>query len=265
MSTLTRLFTPAPVPTRPLVWTLGNVLMLAGMYLLLYVGGTYAYIDYLRQAARGDSDIDVPQHTLVGMQESQLNSGVTFTVPALNAGGSAALPDAAAGTALVDRLMIPSIGVDSKVIEVGWQTVEQNGQLVSIWDVAEYAVGHHRGSANPRDGGNIVLAGHVGGYGRVFENLFYVAPGDDVLVYSDGQQYRYTVTQRVIVDEEGADEAQRLSNAAYIGETDSEMITMVTCWPLEGPNQFAQRIIVRAMPAVADAIIQLPPAAQTIR
>jgi hypothetical protein len=43
------------------------------------------------------------------------------------------------------------------------------------------------------------------------------------------------------------------------------MITMVTCWPLEGPNRFAQRIIVRAQPAVADALIQLPPAAQTIR
>jgi hypothetical protein len=37
---------------------------------------------------------------------------------------------------------------------------------MAIWQVAEYAVGQHRGSANPGEGDNIVLAGHVGGFGQ---------------------------------------------------------------------------------------------------
>ncbi|MBO9318980.1 MAG: sortase, partial [Chloroflexus sp.] len=46
--------------------------------------------------------------------------------------------------ATVERLVIPKIKVDSKVIEVGWETVEENGQLISVWQVAEFAVGQHR-------------------------------------------------------------------------------------------------------------------------
>ena len=81
-----------------------------------------------------------------------------------------AIPDAerTAHDSTVTRVIIPSIGVDSKAVEVGWEVKEQNGQQVAVWQVAECAVGQHRGSANPGEGENIVLAGHVGGYGKVF-------------------------------------------------------------------------------------------------
>ncbi|MBO9372779.1 MAG: sortase [Chloroflexus sp.] len=153
--------------------------------------------------------------------------------------------------ATVERLVIPKIKVDSKVIEVGWETVEENGQLISVWQVAEFAVGQHRGSANPGEGGNIVLAGHVGGYGRVFKDLFYLQPGDEVIVYSRGQPYRYIVHERIIVDEEGVPAEQRLANARYIAPTGYEVVTMITCWPPSGPDKFKQRVIVRALPAAS--------------
>ncbi len=151
--------------------------------------------------------------------------------------------------ATVERLVIPKIKVDSKVIEVGWETVEENGQLISVWQVAEFAVGQHRGSANPGEGDNIVLAGHVGGYGRVFKDLFYLQPGDEVIVYSRGQPYRYIVHERIIVDEEGVPAEQRLANARYIAPTGYEVVTMITCWPPSGPDKYKQRVIVRALPA----------------
>ncbi|WP_322494368.1 sortase [Chloroflexus sp.] len=157
-------------------------------------------------------------------------------------------PVRAEWVATVDRLVIPAIRVDFKVIEVGWDTIEENGQLISVWQVAEYAVGQHRGSANPGEGDNIVLAGHVGGYGRVFKDLFYLKPGDEVIVYSRGQPYRYIVNERIVVDEEGAPPEQRLANARYIAPTGYEVVTMVTCWPPSGPDKFKQRVIVRALP-----------------
>lgn len=178
MSTRTRLF-----------WTLGNALLLVGVVLLLYVGGVYAQAEYSRYAARGDTDAPPPQAIGIVAREAP----VPFTAPILSTASidgqiAGAIPDAtrAAHESTVTRVVIPSIGVDSKAVEVGWEVKEQNGQQVAAWQVAEYAVGQHRGSANPGEGDNIVLAGHVGGYGKVFKDLFYVRPGDQITLYAPG-------------------------------------------------------------------------------
>jgi sortase A len=117
-----------------------------------------------------------------------------------------------------------------------------------VWQVAEYAVGQHRGSANPGDGENIVLAGHVGGYGKVFKDLIAVKPGDPITLYSQGQQYLYTVTEQVVVKEEGVSAAQQAANALYIGPAHREVVTLITCWPPRGPEKYQYRVIVRAVP-----------------
>lgn len=250
---------------RRVYWTLGNLLAIAGLYLLLYVGGVYSEITYHRMAARGDSDIAAPR-VLMGGAGNQ--AGVSFAsapvtptsaapvalpafeAPVLAGQGEAAPSPAPAEVhqALVERIVIPSIKVDSKVIEVGWEVVEQDGQQVAVWQVAEYAVGQHRGSANPGEGGNIVLAGHVGGYGKVFRDLFYVRPGEPVVLYSEGRQFLYVVKERLVVPEEDASPEQRAENARLIAPTDYEVVTLVTCWPLTGPKKFTQRVIIRAFP-----------------
>ena len=152
----------------------------------------------------------------------------------------------------VTRIVIPAIKVDKKVVEVGW-TVQQDadGQAVAIWDVEKYRVGHHKGSSNPGGGGNIVLAGHSGGWVYPFNDLYYLKPGDDVQLYSAGQLYDYTVSEHILVDEVGQPLDKRRENARYIEPTEEEMVTMVACWPLSGPNKFSQRIIIRAKPASA--------------
>lgn len=277
-------------PPRRKLWLLGTVLMLVGAGLLIYVLFTTLQIEYYRWAARGDSPLPAPQLTTSGFRPADarplpLLADDTVAVPAPTAVGGminsttvtngvqAIVPrstGAFAGVdsglliseppapvqtdwvATVERLVIPKINVDSKVIEVGWETIEENGQLISVWQVAEFAVGQHRGSANPGDGDNIVLAGHVGGYGRVFKDLFYLQPGDEVIVYSRGQPYRYIVHERIIVDEEGVPAEQRLANARYIAPTGYEVVTMVTCWPPSGPDKFKQRVIIRALPVTPD-------------
>ncbi len=258
--------------------TLGNLLMCTGVYLLLYVGGLYIQIDYQRLAARGDNDLAVP-HTVIQRPDainaprvtigaSTNSAPLSYVAPVLSDGQIAsALPDlTAVQGATVERLIIPVIELDAKVIEVGWQTVEQNGQQAAVWNVAEYAVGQHQGSANPGQGENIVLAGHVGGYGQVFRDLYYVKPGNRVMLYSAGQEYLYIVTERLIVDEDHAPPEQRAANAQLISPTGSEMVTMVACWPLTGKSKYTQRVIIRAAPYGAQlaAPLDAPPAA-TIR
>lgn len=254
-------------PRQRLLWTLGNLMMFAGLYLLLYVGGIYVQNDYQRLAARGDNDLEVPR-TMISASvpevapqlaqvapkstttaQSSTSAPVASSLPQLGT-ISSAMPSAAqvAHVSTVERVVIPSIALDSKVIEVGWSTQKIDGKLAAVWDVAEYAIGQHHGSANPGEGGNIVLAGHVGGYGHVFRDLFYVHPGEQVIVYSAGQEFLYVVQERLIVEEDDAPLAQRIENTKLIGPTDHEQITMITCWPPKGPDKFKQRVVIHALP-----------------
>ncbi|MFV9505203.1 MAG: sortase [Oscillochloridaceae bacterium umkhey_bin13] len=260
---------PEPAPGWPrLYWTLGNLLFFSGIYLLLYVGGVYAYADFMRFAARGDSGIDLPRSALVRQPTTREAPALSAPLTTLNQplpnpvlgeptpllpneGQIASAPPPPMPTrATVERVMLPSIKVDSQVVEVGWDLIEQDGQQVAVWQVAEFAVGQHQGSANPGEGGNIVLAGHVGGYGFVFRDLYWLQPGDPVTLYSEGQAYQYVVTERIVVLEEGAPLEERIANAQLIGPTNHEVVTMVTCWPATGPDKFSQRVIVRAEPAL---------------
>jgi sortase A len=137
------------------------------------------------------------------------------------------------------------------VVEVGWTVQHQDGQEVAVWDVDKYRVGHHKGTSNPGAGGNIVLSGHSGGPAYPFNDIYWLQPGDLIQLYSNGQVYDYNVSDHILVDEVGQPLEKRLENARYIEPTDEEMITMVACWPLTGPNKFSQRIIIRAKPASA--------------
>ncbi len=242
-------------------------MMFAGLYLLFYVGGIYVQNDYQRLAARGDNDLEVPRTMISAsvpevapqlaqvapksttIAQSSTSTPAASSLPQLGT-ISSDMPSAAqvAHVSTVERVVIPSIALDSKVIEVGWSTQKIDGKLAAVWDVAEYAIGQHHGSANPGEGGNIVLAGHVGGYGHVFRDLFYVHPGDQVTVYSAGQEFLYVVQERLIVEEDDAPLAQRIENTKLIGSTDHEQITMITCWPPKGPDKFKQRVVIHAVP-----------------
>jgi LPXTG-site transpeptidase (sortase) family protein len=267
----------ATIPRMPrsrLIWTIGNALMLVGVVLLLYVGGVYTQAEYDRYAARGDTDLPAPREIAnLPVAAPAPYRPAPFTAPNLSTSSYAegpvrsAVPDAAraAHQSTITRVVVPSIGVDSKVVEVGWDVTEQNGQQVAVWQVAEYAVGQHRGSANPGEGDNIVLAGHVGGYGKVFKNLFYINPGDQITLYSGGQQYLYTVQERLILTEEGVSHEQQAANAQYIAPTGAEVVTLVTCWPAKGADKFTQRIVVRAVPFGASAAPQPVQSRWTVR
>src|SRR5512132_1514276 len=63
------------------LWTLGNLFMLIGVVLLLYVGGIYVQADYDRYAARGDSDLPAP----VAVSAPAEDEPAPFTAPVLNA------------------------------------------------------------------------------------------------------------------------------------------------------------------------------------
>ena len=264
--------------------TLGNLLMLAGLYLLLFVGGLFADEQNNVYAASGANDEGTP---IAGTSRADVDLAAPViptpplaavapaaTVPAQPArpaqaprrlsqiepdgGSEGQLTNVVPAVAAVNdrstltRIVIPAIAVDKKVVEVGWTVERQpDGQEVAIWDVDKYRVGHHRGTQNPGGGGNIVLAGHSGGKAYPFNDIFYLKPGDLIQLYSNGEPHDYTVSEHILLDEVGQPLEKRIENARYIGPTAEEMVTMVACWPLTGPDKFKQRIVIRAKPAAS--------------
>lgn len=131
------------------------------------------------------------------------------------------------------RLMIPSIGVDTKVIELGTH-YNSSGQLV--WDTAPFAAGHHIGTANPGEPGNVVISGHISSLyeGDVFKRLPEINVGDGVVIETSDQDYVYQVVEKKVVEPTQID---------VINSTGVQEVTLITCVP---DGVYTQRLIVTA-------------------
>lgn len=198
------------------------------------------------------------------IQVNQLRTPAPNSLPATLLEDQNASPSFVAGTKIgtpmlqsndsvrsqpITHIAIPIIKLDSPVVEVNWdRTTDTNGQSILVWQVAQYAVGHHFTSANPGQPNNIVLSGHVAGYGKVFRNLDQLHPNDQIILTSGTHQFTYIVQQQILVDEQHASPSEQIANLSYIDNTPSEMLTLITCWPPIGVNRFSQRLIIRALP-----------------
>lgn len=152
-----------------------------------------------------------------------------------------------------ERLVIPAIGVDTKVMAIS--QVLQDGKLV--WERAAFVAGWLEGTANPGEGGNIALAGELNSptqnLGNVFRRLPEIpllldqyynegnkypekGPPVDITVYAGGKEYRYRVVKTLIV---------MPSESWVIGPTPSEQLTLITCVP---DFIYSHRLIVIAQP-----------------
>jgi LPXTG-site transpeptidase (sortase) family protein len=144
------------------------------------------------------------------------------------------------------RLVIPAINLDAPVIEVGWDTKEVNGELVSNWIVPDmFAAGWHTTSARPGEPGNTVLNGHHNINGEVFRYLVDLEPDDEIVVYTGETPHYYAVAERHILEEKYASPEVRLENAKFIKPTEDERVTLVTCWPYTNNTH---RLIIVALP-----------------
>lgn len=130
------------------------------------------------------------------------------------------------------RLELPSIGVETDVIPIGWYVIQQpNGGQISEWEVADFAAGWHKNSALPGQGGNVVLSGHNNIKGAIFRKLYTMKPGDDAHVWAGGQRFTYRVEEVMILEERSASLEERRQNAQWIQAFADDRLTLVSCWP----------------------------------
>lgn len=147
---------------------------------------------------------------------------------------------------LPTRLEIPTIDVDTPVVELGWsQRENQEGQIFSEWDVAAYAAGWHKNSALPNESGNVVMSGHNNILGAVFRELDQLKQGDPISVWMGNHLFTYAVDQVIVLPDHNISDEQRVANSRWIGPFDDDRLTLVSCWPR---NNNTHRIVVIARP-----------------
>jgi sortase A len=169
--------------------------------------------------------------------QAQASAAKPAAKPVAPAKAPAAAPAAVPSANLQppDRIVAPSIGLDSKVVTVGWHEVkDSDGSSHTEWDVASYAVGWQKNSALPGQVGNTVLAGHNNIEGEVFRNLGEFQIGDQITLFSGGRTFNYTVAEKFVLQDKGVPYEQRLDNAKWIGPFPDERVTLISCWPPTG-------------------------------
>lgn len=108
------------------------------------------------------------------------------------------------------RIVIPDLGVD-------WPIVPGDS-----WEQLKLGVGHHAGSANPGERGNMVLSGHNDVFGEVFKDLEALKNGDQVQVFAGGKLFKYQVRAKRIVTP---------SELSVLQPTRESIVTLITCYP----------------------------------
>ena len=127
------------------------------------------------------------------------------------------------------QITVPAVGLSQEIRPVGIIPVVVNGNTYFTWNVLDSYVGWHNLSANPGQVGNTVLSGHSDAKARVFQKLHKINIGDEIAVVSGGQNHRYIVTKKMLVQEKGASIETRIENARWIAPTEDERLTLVTC------------------------------------
>ncbi len=129
-----------------------------------------------------------------------------------------------------NTLVIPAVGIDVNVVE---------GESD---DALNYGAWHRPNTSNPEVGGNMVITGHRFRYlppsNLTFYHLDKVQEGDDIIVYWEGKEYDYVVTEIFVVEPE---------EVHIEADTASPRLTLYTCTPLWTAKQ---RLVVVAEPAV---------------
>ncbi len=223
--------------SRPAVYEIiGRLLFLAGMVL-----GCLLVIRFVRKTI--DAQISQQSRYLVIASTPMFELPPATPLPTLTLTPT---PTATPPPLPAIRLSIPAINLNSTIEEVSTiETVSPSGEIVSVWDVSAFAVGHYLTSGNPGGGQNIVLAGHNNTLGEVFRDLNQLSPGDEVILFTEEKEFHYLVEKKYILPFLGDPEGSAAQLQSYAAPQPTEMVTLISCWPY-ATN--ANRIVIIAVP-----------------
>jgi sortase A len=128
--------------------------------------------------------------------------------PMVQSLASIPIPTAAPDQAI--RLQIPALNVDAPIVQGdGFEQLKKG-------------VGQSLSSVNPGQAGNVILSAHNDVYGELFRYLDRLAPGDQVIVYTQQRQYVYVVDRTAVVEPTAVE---------VMASTGNPTVTLISCYP----------------------------------
>lgn len=154
----------------------------------------------------------------------------------LLAAPSGTLPTAAARAQLPteNRLVIPKIGVNMKIVE----GTNEKALYAGAWHIPK--------TSTPDKGGNTVLSGHRFQYlsgPNTLMLLNEMKPGDPIIVYWQGEEYDYRVEEIKIISK---------TQVEILKNTEDDRLTIFTCNPPYRYNA-EERLVVFAKKIVPES------------
>jgi sortase A len=141
-------------------------------------------------------------------------------LPAINAYQPPPFPTP--GPEQARRIQIPAIDVDNVIVQG------------DDWEQLKKGVGHHIGSAQPGQTGNVVLSAHNDIFGEIFRHLDKLSPGDEITISTEVRSYTYLVRKIEVVEP---------TDVWVMAPTEHASTTLISCYPYRVNTQ---RIIVFA-------------------
>lgn len=120
------------------------------------------------------------------------------------------LPIPTPGPGQPTRIVIPALGVDANIVQG------------TDWEQLKKGVGHQLDTGLPGERGNLVLAAHNDIFGEIFRDLDKLVAGDEIIIHSLNQSYRYIVSGTRIVEP---------TDVEVMDSTHEPTTTLISCYP----------------------------------
>lgn len=213
---------------RGAVGVLGELLITAGVLLLLFLAWQLWWTDVRAVAAQGARTDQLQRDW-----DDSVAEALPRPDPSTDAADPPVVPDPAEGETFA-IVHVPRFG-DGYAPRPVLEGVTQ--------DVLREGVGHYPGTALPGAIGNLALAGHRVTYGKPFNQVEQLRTGDAVVVETQQAWFTYRVTSTRIVLPQDVDVIAAVPGDPLATPTE-RMLTLTTCHPMFSARQ---RYIVHAV------------------
>jgi len=209
-----------------------NILSFFGVILLI-IGASISLYDWHANEV-------VNQHAAQLVYDA--NHGIKSAAPGTHKPGKAQIADYVVAPSLPRYLIIPTLGVDTPILQVG---LNDQGAIDTPDNVFETA--WYDASAKPGQLGAMLIDGHISSWTSpgVFYAIDTLQPGDDIMVQSgNGAIFTYEVVRTQIYNASDVDMASALAPVNPI----KPGLNLISCTGsvITGTSQFNERIIVFA-------------------
>jgi sortase A len=202
------------------VGVLGELLITAGVFVLLFLGWQVWLNDIIEGAAQDHQALQLSQSWK--RSAAPTPSATATAAPTAGDPGTPVVAKAPGNAQKFGILYVPRFGAT-------WERPIAQG--VGVADVLDaIGVGHYPGTAMPGQVGNFAIAAHRHAYGGGFENLHLLHVGDNVYVGTKDGWYEYTFRDIEYVQPTQVNVLQPVPMQPGVAPVD-RILTMTTCNP----------------------------------